>query len=437
MTNQEEPKTVLETILEWSQDRPLWQRDALRRIVVKGELDKTDISELTALCKKGQGDTAQLLDAVPLAQEHLPANPGSSPPVSLISVTDVRGVNNLSPNQELAFEKSGLSVIYGDNGAGKSGYARILKRACRARFPGKIEPNIFVTPGQASSPQATISFLIGGGAPVVESWTNQDYPHSVLSAISVFDSDSANVHINDKNEVAYRPFGLDIPDELARVSQEVKAALNAEKDALGKARNPLFAKPTWKETTKAGKLLNALDYNSDVAEMRSLGELSVLDIERLSRLREDLSKDIEKAAGEQALKADNLKRLRMAVEQMSEGSTDEELFFVFSLHKAAREKRHAASVAADVAFSGEPIKEVGGDVWRALWSAARNFATEVAFPSAPFPPADAGELCVLCQQLLSSQALDRMRRFEQFIQEDTERQGSLAFYSTIIYNRNN
>jgi hypothetical protein len=30
--------TVLEQILEWSKDRPAWQRDALRRLVVNGEL---------------------------------------------------------------------------------------------------------------------------------------------------------------------------------------------------------------------------------------------------------------------------------------------------------------------------------------------------------------------------------------------------------------
>ena len=39
---------VLKEILDWSQsqDRPAWQRDALRRLVSKGELSKDDIREL-------------------------------------------------------------------------------------------------------------------------------------------------------------------------------------------------------------------------------------------------------------------------------------------------------------------------------------------------------------------------------------------------------
>src|SRR3546814_13658634 len=37
--NKKANKTVLETILDWSADRPLWQRDALRRIVTGGTPD--------------------------------------------------------------------------------------------------------------------------------------------------------------------------------------------------------------------------------------------------------------------------------------------------------------------------------------------------------------------------------------------------------------
>ncbi len=35
---------VLQEILVWSADRPTWQRDALRRLVVNGELSDDDIT---------------------------------------------------------------------------------------------------------------------------------------------------------------------------------------------------------------------------------------------------------------------------------------------------------------------------------------------------------------------------------------------------------
>lgn len=77
------PKTVLETILDGSQDRPPWQRDALRRIVSKGKLDNTDLQELVELYKLGRGAAVNGLKPSPLAKSHLPANPGQGSAVSL------------------------------------------------------------------------------------------------------------------------------------------------------------------------------------------------------------------------------------------------------------------------------------------------------------------------------------------------------------------
>jgi ABC-type transport system involved in cytochrome c biogenesis ATPase subunit len=64
---------------------------------------------------------------------HLPANPGDGASITLESMSDIVGVNQLAPRQTLVFETGGLTVIYGQNGAGKSGYGRILKRAYRSR----------------------------------------------------------------------------------------------------------------------------------------------------------------------------------------------------------------------------------------------------------------------------------------------------------------
>ena len=53
--------------------------------------------------------------AVPLELHHLPANPDQAESITLISVADVKGANNLAPAQHLVFEPKGLTVIYGDN----------------------------------------------------------------------------------------------------------------------------------------------------------------------------------------------------------------------------------------------------------------------------------------------------------------------------------
>lgn len=188
--------------------------------------------------------------------------------VALISVTDVSAVNNLAAGQTLTLRQNGLTVIYGDNGAGKSGYARILKRACRARHAGKIEPNVYAQQaGVPAKASATITFSVGGAQQPPDKWKDADQPHPVPSAVSVFDSSCASVHIKEKNEVVFRPFGLDVPDELASACQSVKDALTAELKQLEKARNPIFSKPSWKDNTSAGKVLASLRYDTDLQKV--------------------------------------------------------------------------------------------------------------------------------------------------------------------------
>jgi hypothetical protein len=372
-------KTVLEAILEWSSDRPAWQRDALRRIIAKGTLHGDDFKELVQLCKVGRGAKSDDLKAVPLEKAHLPANPSQGAAVTLISVADVSGANNLAPGQTLAFDASGLAVIYGDNGAGKSGYARILKRACRARHAGRIEANVYddQTPKIAS---ASITFGIGGAEQPVVRWQDSSQPHALLSAVSVFDSECASVHLKDKNEVAFRPFGLDVPDELANACQVVKDTLAAEQKQLERARNPIFAAPPWKATTAIGKALAGLTADTDRRKVEAAATLSPEESTRLERLRDDLAKNPAKAAAEQVLKADNIKRVIAAVKAADAASTDEALLAVRKATNEARAKREAARLASEKAFGGEAIVGVGGEVWRALWESARRYSTETAYP---------------------------------------------------------
>jgi len=46
--------------------------------------------------------------------------------IELISLSNITGVNKLAKNQELTFSKN-ITIIYGENGTGKTGYVRILR----------------------------------------------------------------------------------------------------------------------------------------------------------------------------------------------------------------------------------------------------------------------------------------------------------------------
>ena len=210
--------SVLKEILEWSQsrDRPAWQRDALRRLVLTGELSADDIRELGEICKSAYGLTGQQ-DTFPLTRVHIPDDATGSAPVTLLSIFHHRGVNALAEGQTLKFAP-GLTLVYGDNAAGKTGYIRILKSACRARGEEKILGNV-VSGHTPLTPSVAIKYRVGDDSDVRE-WTGQG-EDDFISRVSVFDTQCSAVYLTEKTDVAYYPLGLDLFDKLVKACQAV------------------------------------------------------------------------------------------------------------------------------------------------------------------------------------------------------------------------
>ncbi len=67
----------------------------------------------------------------------------------LAKLENVEGVNALTENQTIDFS-SNLTIIYGANGSGKSGYARLLKKTFYSKVPEDILQNVHLENGHKS-----------------------------------------------------------------------------------------------------------------------------------------------------------------------------------------------------------------------------------------------------------------------------------------------
>lgn len=110
-------------------------------------------------------------------------------------------MNALAEDQTLKFAP-GLTVVYGDNGAGKTGYIRILKSACRARGQERILGNV-VSGTSPLAPVVAIKYKVGT-EPEPREWvgTGED---EFVSRVSVFDTQCAAVYLTEKTDVASGP----------------------------------------------------------------------------------------------------------------------------------------------------------------------------------------------------------------------------------------
>lgn len=259
---------VLQEIQTWSADRPAWQRDALRRLVMNGDLGAEDIDALTAICKGEHGLTEKVA-AQPLAKEHVPERGGAAQAVSLDSIFHHKGVNALAENQTLKFA-SGLTIVYGDNGAGKTGYIRILKQACRARGQETILGNVVITGAAPPKPTVAIKYKVGTDAGARE-WTGGDADEFV-SRVSIFDTQCAAVYLNERTDVAFLPFGLDLFDKLVRACKAVRAKLETEQRALNtNALAGVIAQIP--QGTAAAKLVNGITLFTKPEDVQTIARL--------------------------------------------------------------------------------------------------------------------------------------------------------------------
>jgi energy-coupling factor transporter ATP-binding protein EcfA2 len=404
---------ALADILRWSADLPAWQRDALRRLCSQTKLEAADITALVAICK-GDATTA------PLDTSHIRDPAANHAVVNLGALHSLSDVNALAPGERLSFAKTGLTVIYGDNGAGKSGYARVLKQLCRARSPkgDAILPNIYAD--GSGIPAASIDFFIGGQKRSA-SWAQGHASDPMLSAVSVFDTHTANVHVENTNDLAYTPLPLRILAGLAQACQDVKAKLAAEIKALQDQTPAILSEPECKPDTPVGKLIAGLSGKTKQDAVEKLAGLTAEEEARLQTLITDLASDPTRTVRQLQSQETRVKAAIEQLERLMDAATDESWSALRDAHNHLATARSAAAAASANLFANEPLPDIGSDVWKALWEAARDYSRACAYPDRPFPAATVGDHCVLCQQPLSDEAARRLSSFEGFVQDESKR----------------
>jgi hypothetical protein len=229
--------TISADIITFAAGRPPWEQDLLRRIYTQTDLTSDDLDSVLALLKKSKGFKGfdSVPDAIPLASDHALYQPNGLLPVVLASVGEAEHAMQLAKNQVIPFAVEGMTIIYGENGSGKSGYCKLLKQICRARREHDediVLANVYdkAPPGV---PTVNVRFRVGTDNPVTETiWQAGSPGPDELSRISVFDSRLAPLYADKEDKIEFLPAGLDVLPRLVKACDDLGRRIVAEMQPL-------------------------------------------------------------------------------------------------------------------------------------------------------------------------------------------------------------
>jgi len=420
--------TLEADLVAWAETRPDWQRDVLVRLCRQETFDDAAIAKIADRLFAGATTSAP-----ELAAADIPGNTVAGGGVQLVALHDLTGVNALAPDQQLTFGMGGLTIVYGDNASGKSGYARLLKTAAGARVREDILTDVFAN-GSPTTQNAVIDYRVVG-TPPDQQWKWPGSPNPQLQQVHFYDEASGDAYLGTESEISYRPSALALLDQLIVVCDAVRGVLEQRlRDAdTGKTALPLVPKDT-----KAARFLADLRSGTSAAEIEAACIAPPNANEALGEL---LSEEARLKASDPTKERDHLTRLATHLDTIATYS--DQLAYALSAdaiaelaesRATATQLRAAATVASCRSFDAEPVVGVGSATWRALWEAARIFSETKAYHDHGFPVTDDTARCVLCQQELSLDAGDRLRRFQAFMTDTTERD-ALAAEQTLARRR--
>lgn len=412
--------SVLKEVLEWSQDRPAWQRDALRRLVLNDGLSEDDIQQLGEICKGVHGLSEQR-DTSPLTKAHIPTENTTAPQVVLNSISHHRGVNALAEDQTLNFS-SALTVVYGDNAAGKTGYIRILKNACRARGQEKILGNVVSNGIPDPDMQAVSIKYKAGDESELQEWTGED-KDDFISHVSVFDTQSAAVYLTEKTDVAFRPFGLDLFDKLVKASKAIYSNLEKEKRALS-TNSLLTLQRKVPEGTHVAKFLTDISSLTKPESVQSLARFSSEEESRFFLLEKSLqdlqANNPEKLVRQMTLRVSRIRNLVKHLQSVETTLSEKAVAAVFDARTEGHRKSEEAKKLREATLPKEVLEGTGSEDWSQLWEAARRFSEELAYQGQDFPVVENDAQCVLCQQYIGHATAQRLKQFQTFVTSTTK-----------------
>lgn len=175
-------------------------------------------------------------DGLTVSSQTIPAGFGNPfPKVELLKLSHVNGVNALAPNQIIAFCDEGVTLLYGMNRSGKSGYFRILNQLANGTISYPLHSNIFSS--VTAVKDIEVEYKVDGTAQPPFHWDGVAPCPLELRHIRCFDSQYAASYLKPRagNTYLFESYNLRIFRAINDTLHFLKNDMGASVDAATEA----------------------------------------------------------------------------------------------------------------------------------------------------------------------------------------------------------
>lgn len=332
-------------------------------------------------------------------------------------IKDIENVNALATGQSIPINPN-LTIIYGGNGTGKSGYVRLLNNAFSSRGDKQILPNVFSSVA-TGEPQCKFTFQ-SVAAPYDLAYPLQKN-NVEFSQYSVFDTHSIRVLLEQDNKLDFTPIGFEFFEKTLQLYEALKAQVYEE---INKNRPVNEFEKFFVNDNAINKAIANLGANSNEEELKALGTFTDEDDSKLAKLiakREELKAlDIPKKIAE-------LQKLLLELyEFISRQQTilnclkPEDIKQYKSLINSFHKFQELAKQEGLKNLEDYTIESLGSNEWKEFIKASKNYATVVEANRIEEIYPEEKDNCLFCLQPLTEKENTLINSYWNLLKSEAE-----------------
>lgn len=401
-------KEIVDFLWDWADSHGDWGKLLVNK-VVSGEsrLSQKDRQEIFNYFLQ----SITLHSGLPALQITKPTYTPTDKKIELTSLSDIKGVNKLAKDQTIIFSKN-LTVIYGENGSGKTGYSRILK-SLGFSYDGvsTIHCNIFKDPEAQS---AVINFKLNE-AEVSFDWTG-DNRHAELNNISVFNTNCVQISLGDRqlivSPIGFHLFQL-VTEELNQLSLLLQVKLSSHPTNL-----------VWSDALTAGtpqsNFVSELSGSSTIEQLNELATFTPDHEKELNAKEQELA-DLNKTLivteiGNLTSQIADLRRLILKLQVTEAGLSPDNRKILRSYNKVIKELEGKTQVSLKEIAEANAIELYQSDEFKRFISSADTYIKILS--KEDYPQKD--DLCIYCKQPLDTAAQELLTSYRELLNDKTQ-----------------